>query len=102
MNRCLHPKRGKKRDYSFLDELFISRGSRLFCGIVEGRLSVLATCFPMPLRHGGTLNSHRPTRSLAWLVEGQERWEAPAHPQGILPLNWGGAEQNRTVTCMVL
>ncbi|GFW51892.1 soluble guanylate cyclase 88E [Trichonephila clavipes] len=26
----------------------------------------------------------------------------PGHPQGVLPLNWGGVEQNRTVTCMVL
>ncbi|GFV57645.1 hypothetical protein TNCV_3132331 [Trichonephila clavipes] len=23
-------------------------------------------------------------------------------PQGVLPQNWGGTEQNRTVTCMVL
>ncbi|GFV01752.1 hypothetical protein TNCV_2024621 [Trichonephila clavipes] len=56
----------------------------------------------MPLRHGGTLNSHRPTSSLAWLVEGQERWGGPCPPSGYSPLNWGGAEQNRTVTCMVL
>ncbi|GFX25645.1 uncharacterized protein TNCV_2082801 [Trichonephila clavipes] len=24
------------------------------------------------------------------------------HPQSVLPLNWGGTETNRTVTCMVL
>ncbi|GFV34550.1 uncharacterized protein TNCV_1448561 [Trichonephila clavipes] len=52
----------------------------------------------VPLRHGGTLNSRR----AASLVEGEERWEAPDHPQGFLPLNWGGTEQKRTVTCMVL
>ncbi|GFV54413.1 hypothetical protein TNCV_57641 [Trichonephila clavipes] len=36
------------------------------------------------------------------LVEGEERWEAPNHPLGVLPPNWGGSEQNRTVTCTVL
>ncbi|GFV82786.1 uncharacterized protein TNCV_4147541 [Trichonephila clavipes] len=52
----------------------------------------------MPLRHGGTLNSRR----VVWLVEGEERWEVSDHPQSVLPLNWGGTEPNRTVTCMVL
>ncbi|GFW98878.1 hypothetical protein TNCV_4655051 [Trichonephila clavipes] len=33
---------------------------------------------------------------------GEERWEAPDHPQGILPRNWGETELNRSVTCMVL
>ncbi|GFW06539.1 uncharacterized protein TNCV_2188721 [Trichonephila clavipes] len=56
----------------------------------------------VPLRHGGTLNSRRAASPLVWLVEGEERWEAPDHPQGFLPLNWGGIEQNRTVTCIVL
>ncbi|GFV60232.1 uncharacterized protein TNCV_3553921 [Trichonephila clavipes] len=28
--------------------------------------------------------------------------EASDHPQSVLPLNWGGTEANRTVTCMVL
>ncbi|GFV52303.1 uncharacterized protein TNCV_2673241 [Trichonephila clavipes] len=54
----------------------------------------------VPLRHGGTLNSHRAASPLVWLVE--ERWEAPDHPQGFLSLNWGGIEQKRTVNCMVL
>ncbi|GFS95053.1 hypothetical protein TNCV_341341 [Trichonephila clavipes] len=36
------------------------------------------------------------------LVEGKERLEACDHPQGVLPQNWGGTEQNRAVTCMVL
>ncbi|GFW83341.1 uncharacterized protein TNCV_2544391 [Trichonephila clavipes] len=55
-----------------------------------------------PLRQGGTLNSRRASSPLVWLVEGEERWEIPGHFQGFLPLNWGGTEQNRTVTCMVL
>ncbi|GFW80485.1 uncharacterized protein TNCV_2415871 [Trichonephila clavipes] len=39
---------------------------------------------------------------LVRLVEGEERWEAPDHPQGVLPLNWGETELNHSVTCMVL
>ncbi|GFW79130.1 uncharacterized protein TNCV_3631611 [Trichonephila clavipes] len=54
------------------------------------------------LRHGGTLNSRRAANLLGWLMEGGERWEAPGHSQAFLPLNWGGTEKNRTVTCMVL
>ncbi|GFX42399.1 uncharacterized protein TNCV_1519631 [Trichonephila clavipes] len=54
------------------------------------------------LRHGGTLNSRRAARPLVRMVEGEERWEAPNHPQGFLSLNWGGTKQNRTVTCTVL
>ncbi|GFT70065.1 uncharacterized protein TNCV_4690101 [Trichonephila clavipes] len=56
----------------------------------------------VPLRHGGTLNSRRVASLLVWLVEREERSEAPDHPQSLLPLNWGGTEQNRSVTCMVL
>ncbi|GFT59061.1 uncharacterized protein TNCV_186421 [Trichonephila clavipes] len=56
----------------------------------------------VPLRHEGTLNSRRAASPLVWLVEGEERREAPDHPQGFLPLDWGGTEQKRTVTCMVL
>ncbi|GFY34102.1 uncharacterized protein TNCV_4983051 [Trichonephila clavipes] len=48
----------------------------------------------VPSRHGGTLNSRRAASSLVRLVEGEERWEASGRPQ-----NWGGIEQNRTVTC---
>ncbi|GFU59231.1 hypothetical protein TNCV_4197601 [Trichonephila clavipes] len=29
-------------------------------------------------------------------------WEASDHPQSVLPLNCGGTEPKRTVTCMVL
>ncbi|GFV56396.1 uncharacterized protein TNCV_855491 [Trichonephila clavipes] len=56
----------------------------------------------VPSRQGGTLNSRRAASPLVRLVEEEERWEAPDHPQGVLPQNWGGTEQNRTVTCMVL
>ncbi|GFS49700.1 uncharacterized protein TNCV_4344141 [Trichonephila clavipes] len=54
------------------------------------------------LRHGGTLNSLRAASHLVWLVEGGDRWELPDHSQGFCPLNWGGTEQKRTVTFMVL
>ncbi|GFT19932.1 cullin-4A [Trichonephila clavipes] len=54
----------------------------------------------VPFRHGGTLNSRRAVSPLRWLVE--ERWKVHIQPQGFLPLNWGGIEQNRTVICMVL
>ncbi|GFV83899.1 uncharacterized protein TNCV_1479011 [Trichonephila clavipes] len=55
----------------------------------------------VPLRHQGTLNPLRAASPLVRL-EGEERWVASEAPQGVLPLNWGGAELNRTVTCMVL
>ncbi|GFT15511.1 hypothetical protein TNCV_3265181 [Trichonephila clavipes] len=48
-------------------------------------------------RLGGTLNSRRASSLLVRLVEEEERWEVPDHPQ-----NWGGIEPNRIVTCMVL
>ncbi|GFY08871.1 hypothetical protein TNCV_4660641 [Trichonephila clavipes] len=44
----------------------------------------------------------RATSPLVRLVEGEERWAASGHPQGILPQNWGETELNRSVTCMVL
>ncbi|GFV02375.1 transposable element Tcb1 transposase [Trichonephila clavipes] len=53
-------------------------------------------------RHGGALNSRRAVSLLVRLVEGEERWEAPDHSQGVLPLNWGETELNRSVTCMIL
>ncbi|GFX57109.1 uncharacterized protein TNCV_2963891 [Trichonephila clavipes] len=53
-------------------------------------------------RHGGTINSRHAASPLVWLVEGEERWETPDHPSGVLPQNRGGNETNRTVTCMVL
>ncbi|GFS76934.1 uncharacterized protein TNCV_3756131 [Trichonephila clavipes] len=33
---------------------------------------------------------------------GREVGEHSDHPQSVLPLNWGGIELKRTVTCMVL
>ncbi|GFV38002.1 uncharacterized protein TNCV_3626221 [Trichonephila clavipes] len=40
--------------------------------------------YKMPSRHGGTLNSRRAASPLVRLVEGEERWEAPDHPQRAL------------------
>ncbi|GFX46411.1 uncharacterized protein TNCV_238731 [Trichonephila clavipes] len=50
-------------------------------------------CKCMPLRHGGTLNTHQAAILLVKLGEGEERWEASDHPQSILPLNWGEPSQ---------
>ncbi|GFX05675.1 hypothetical protein TNCV_3197921 [Trichonephila clavipes] len=36
--------------------------------------------FPVPSRHGGTLNSRRSASPLVRLVEGEEMWEAPEQP----------------------
>ncbi|GFY19004.1 hypothetical protein TNCV_3876921 [Trichonephila clavipes] len=36
------------------------------------------------------------------LAESEERWDAPDHPKDVLPRNWGGTDQNSTVTYMVL
>ncbi|GFU20163.1 uncharacterized protein TNCV_2557531 [Trichonephila clavipes] len=55
-----------------------------------------------PLRHEGTLNSHRVASSLVRLVEGGKRWEVPDHLQGVFPQNWGRTEPKRTVTSLVL
>ncbi|GFX78933.1 uncharacterized protein TNCV_3912221 [Trichonephila clavipes] len=56
----------------------------------------------LPSRHGVTLNSLRAANHLLRLVEGEERWGAPDHPQGVLPHNWGEIELNCSVTCMGL
>ncbi|GFX83248.1 hypothetical protein TNCV_4988421 [Trichonephila clavipes] len=56
----------------------------------------------VPSRQGGTLNSCRTARSLVRLVEGEVKWEAPDHSQGVSLQNWRGTEQNLTVTCMML
>ncbi|GFS99786.1 uncharacterized protein TNCV_1062481 [Trichonephila clavipes] len=47
----------------------------------------------VPSQHGGTLDNRRTTSHLVRLVEGEERWEAHDHPQGVLPQNWGGIEK---------
>ncbi|GFW37731.1 cullin-4A [Trichonephila clavipes] len=46
----------------------------------------------MTSRHGGTLNSHPAASPLARLVEGK-KWDAPDHPQGVLPQNWSDRRQ---------
>ncbi|GFV31562.1 transposable element Tcb1 transposase [Trichonephila clavipes] len=56
----------------------------------------------VPSRQGGTLNSRRVASPLVRLVKGEAMWEALDYSQGVLPQNWGGAEQNHAVTCMVL
>ncbi|GFY12041.1 synaptojanin-1 [Trichonephila clavipes] len=56
----------------------------------------------VPSWHRGTLNSQRAANPLVRLVEGEESWETSDHSQSVFPLNWGGTEPNRTVTCMVL
>ncbi|GFW40247.1 uncharacterized protein TNCV_1696551 [Trichonephila clavipes] len=69
-----------------------------FDNIVQQYASRVLSVF----KHLHTLNSRQAISPLGWLVEEEERCEAPGHPQGFLPLNWGETEQNRTVTCMVL
>ncbi|GFW68166.1 uncharacterized protein TNCV_1880481 [Trichonephila clavipes] len=49
----------------------------------------------------GTLNSRRVASPLMRWVEGEERGPL-TNPQNVLPLNWGGIEPNRSVTCMML
>ncbi|GFW06048.1 hypothetical protein TNCV_4478421 [Trichonephila clavipes] len=50
---------------------------------------------------GGTLNSCRAMSSC--VVSGRRREvRCPDLDQGVLPQNWGEAELNRSVTCMVL
>ncbi|GFU98768.1 uncharacterized protein TNCV_1214841 [Trichonephila clavipes] len=60
------------------------------------------TCVLVPSRHGGTQNSLLAAIPVLKWVEGEERWEASDHSQGVRSQNWGGIYQNRTVTCMVL
>ncbi|GFV43450.1 hypothetical protein TNCV_5151 [Trichonephila clavipes] len=48
-----------------------------------------------------TLNSCRATSQLVRFVEREKRREYSNHPQNV-PQNWGGTEQNHTVTCIVL
>ncbi|GFU86065.1 uncharacterized protein TNCV_654591 [Trichonephila clavipes] len=56
----------------------------------------------VPSWYGGTLTSRRAVSPLVRRMEEEERWEAFDSPQGGLPQNWRGPEQNRTVTCLVL
>ncbi|GFT63643.1 uncharacterized protein TNCV_870801 [Trichonephila clavipes] len=52
--------------------------------------------------HEGTLNSHRAASPLVQLMEEEENWEAPDHPQGFHPQNWDETERNRSVWCSKL
>ncbi|GFV72627.1 uncharacterized protein TNCV_2602341 [Trichonephila clavipes] len=56
----------------------------------------------LPSQHGGTINNHEVASPLVRSVEGEERWEASDDLLGFFPQNWGGAEQNSIVICMVL
>ncbi|GFU59373.1 uncharacterized protein TNCV_2299381 [Trichonephila clavipes] len=75
---------------------FAAPGRDSVCPALEPPLITLIQ-IPVPSRHGGTVNSRRDTSLLVRFVEGEERWIT----QRVLPLNWGGTEPNRTVTCMV-
>ncbi|GFX79529.1 hypothetical protein TNCV_825181 [Trichonephila clavipes] len=79
---------------------FISRKEKHFVMYLplEGTFLEVSSAFAA----GGTLNTRRTTSPLVRLVEGEERWEVPDHSQGVLPQNWGGTKQHRTVTCRVL
>ncbi|GFX91348.1 uncharacterized protein TNCV_3688121 [Trichonephila clavipes] len=56
----------------------------------------------VPYRHGGTLNSCQAASPLVRLEEGEERWETPKHPPGVLLQNWDETELNRYIPCMML
>ncbi|GFU24122.1 hypothetical protein TNCV_2007151 [Trichonephila clavipes] len=45
----------------------------------------------VPLRHGGTTNSHRAASPLVRLVDGEERWETPDPSPGS-KLGWDRAK----------
>ncbi|GFV77006.1 transposable element Tcb1 transposase [Trichonephila clavipes] len=75
------------------------RGERMLNSCVMHRHTGPA---PVPSQHGSTLNSRRTASPFVRLVEGEERWEAPGLPQGVLLQNWGESELNHSVTCMVL
>ncbi|GFU86442.1 uncharacterized protein TNCV_1417941 [Trichonephila clavipes] len=81
---------------SRLDYIRASRGSS-----IPGEDTDVCKCI-VPSRYGKTLNSRRATSPLVRLVEGEERWKAPNHTQGVLPQNWGETELIRSVTCMML
>ncbi|GFW81474.1 uncharacterized protein TNCV_2881521 [Trichonephila clavipes] len=73
----------------------------VFLGSSPGEDMDVCKCI-VPSRHGRTLSSRRAASPFVRLVEGEERWETPNHPQGVHPQNWGKTELNRSVTCMVL
>ncbi|GFW00049.1 uncharacterized protein TNCV_3568391 [Trichonephila clavipes] len=100
-------KRTRKRRKTSLEKTRAGRfrkrrgESQSFFGLGSNPGEGMAVCeCIVPPRHGGSLKSRQAASPLVRLVEGEERWKAPDHPQGVLPQNWGGNEQNRT--CMVL
>ncbi|GFV51817.1 uncharacterized protein TNCV_1321731 [Trichonephila clavipes] len=96
-NQRAHEERGKLnlRWIDGLEKNLIGPGSN------PGEDMNVCKCIVI-LRHGGTLNSGRAASSLLWLVEGEERWEAPGHSQSFLLQNWGGdfiIEQTVFISC---
>ncbi|GFS91482.1 hypothetical protein TNCV_1139221 [Trichonephila clavipes] len=57
---------------------------------------------PLIRYRGGTLNSRRAASPLMKFAEGEERWEAPDHTQGVLTQHCVETEPNHTVAGMVL
>ncbi|GFS82166.1 cullin-4A [Trichonephila clavipes] len=80
-----------------VDAPYVNRG----LGSNPGEGMDVCKCI-VPSRYGDTLNSHRAASPLVRLVEEEEMWESPDHPQGVLPQNCNGTKQNLTVTYMVL
>ncbi|GFU63834.1 uncharacterized protein TNCV_3496461 [Trichonephila clavipes] len=109
INTVCNPDEAVNYPTEFLNNIIVPEKLRCPSGIVVSDIDCCATgpgfesrrrqgCF----RHGGTLNSYRAKSPLVRLVKGEERWEAPDLPQGVLSQNWGGTDQNCTVPCMVL
>ncbi|GFW34479.1 hypothetical protein TNCV_500971 [Trichonephila clavipes] len=71
----------------------------------NSRTTFLRSDWPRPFarrEQGDTLKGRRAASPLVRLAEGEERWEAPDPLQSVLPKNWGGTDQNRTITCTEL
>ncbi|GFX74757.1 uncharacterized protein TNCV_3121861 [Trichonephila clavipes] len=104
MSRCPDLAVGLKRDPQCLSpQASLVLIYHPTAGLVSNPKEGMDVCKYIVLsRNGSTLNSHRAVRPLVRSVEVEERWDAPVLLQGVLPQNWGGTEQNRTVTSMVL
>ncbi|GFU84711.1 hypothetical protein TNCV_2126521 [Trichonephila clavipes] len=70
--------------------------------IEDDRHRVGKPTIPSAFAAWGYLNSHRAASSLMRLVEGEEKWQSPDHPHGILHQYRGGTEPNLSVTCVML
>ncbi|GFU65790.1 hypothetical protein TNCV_5059241 [Trichonephila clavipes] len=53
----------------------------------------------VPLRQGGTLNSHRDASALVWLGEGEEKWEASDNPPECSPSKLGWDRERAKSYC---